>query len=56
MGIKTKESWIKIKTLMRGKEEKKLLIEIDSINWYGTEYWLSVFFCFEGFKLINHEF
>lgn len=27
---------------------KKLLIEIDSINWYGTEYWLSVF---EGFKL-----
>lgn len=34
---------------MRGK---KLLIEIDSINWYGTEYWLSVF---EGFKLIHHE-
>lgn len=30
-----------------------LLIEIDSINWYGTEYWLSVF---EGFKLIHHEF
>lgn len=31
---------------------KKLLIEIDSINWYGTEYLSSV----EGFKLIHHEF
>lgn len=32
---------------------KNLLIEIDSINWYGTEYWL---YQFEGFKLIRYDF
>lgn len=32
---------------------KNLLIEIDSINWYGTEYWL---YQFEGFKSVRYDF
>lgn len=39
MGIKPKNHGLKLKIYYY---ERKLLIEIDSINWYGTEYWLSV--------------
>lgn len=59
MGIKPKNHGLKIKRKLCNCEddddddEKNLLIEIDSINWYGTEYWLSVL---KALNLIHHEF
>lgn len=51
-GDQTKESWIKIKIYDEDEmmQDEILLIEIDSINWCGTEYSLLV----EGFTIIHH--
>lgn len=41
MGIKPKNHGLKFKVYYY-ETNGRLLIEIDSINWNGTEYWLSV--------------